>query len=224
VTGVILVGAGPGLGASVARRFAREGFGVSLVARRASTLAMIQDTLAPYDVPVAGYPADAGRTHQLEQALRTAIDDHGAPDVVIYNAAVVRADGPGELSVDELAHTFAVNVWGALTTALATIPSMQESGHGTFLVTGGMPRPMSNHLSLSLGKAGVRALTSMLADHYRSCGVHVATVTVADEIVPGSASDPDLIAEQYWRLYKEAPEVWRTEANALESDQEVESR
>jgi NAD(P)-dependent dehydrogenase (short-subunit alcohol dehydrogenase family) len=209
VSGVIIVGAGPGLGASIARRFAREGFSVSLVARRASTLAVTRGTLASCDVPVAVYRADAGQVDQLEPALYAAIDEHGPPEAVIYNAAIIRADTPGDLSVHELAETFAVNVSGVLVTALATIPSMQQRGAGTFLVTGGMPQPVSSHLSLSLGKAGVRALASMLADHFGPSGVHVATVTVADEIIPGGAFDPDLIAEDYWRLHRQAPEDWQ---------------
>ncbi len=207
----IVVGAGPGLGTSVARRFAGEGYGVSLVARRAAALARAAGALASYDVPVASYAADAGRSDQLEPALLAAIAALGAPDVVVYNAAVIRADGPGDLSVDELAETFAVNVAGVLVTALATIPSMQQRGAGTFLVTGGLPRPLASHLSLSLGKAGVRALTSMLAEHYGPSGVHVATVTVAREIVKDGAFDPDLIAEEYWRLHRQAPEAWETE-------------
>jgi NAD(P)-dependent dehydrogenase (short-subunit alcohol dehydrogenase family) len=139
------------------------------------------------------------------------MNEHGDPDVVIYNAAIIRADAPGDLSFEELARTFAVNVSGALVAALVTIPRMQVRGRGTFLVTGGMPRPMSNHLSLSLGKAALRALTAMLAEHYGPSGVHVATVTVADEIRPGSAFDPELIAEEYWRLYQQAPAAWQTE-------------
>lgn len=211
MSGLIIIGAGPGLGASVAGRFAREGLGVSVVARRASTLAQIQAALALYDVPVDGYAADVGEVRQLERALAAAMDEHGDPEVVIYNAAIIRADAPGDLSVDELGKTLAVNVFGALVAALVTIPSMQKRGAGTFLITGGMPRPMSSRFSLSLGKAALRALTAMLADHYGPSGVHVATVTVTDEIRPGSAFDPDLISESYWRLHQQTPAEWETE-------------
>lgn len=209
--GLILVGAGPGLGTSVARRFAREGLGVSLVARSAATLAQAEAVLAPYGVPVAGYPADAGRPSQLEAALASAVRDHGIPDVVVYHAAVVRADAPGDLTPDELAETWSVNVQGVLVTALATIPGMQERGSGSFLVTGGLPHPLPSHLSLSLGKAGARALTSMLADHFGPHGVHVATITVAGTIAPGTSYDPDVIAEQYWRVHRQQPDAWETE-------------
>jgi NADP-dependent 3-hydroxy acid dehydrogenase YdfG len=209
--GLIVVGAGPGLGTSVARRFAAEGFGVSLVARRAETLTSIERALASYDVPVAGYPADAGRPDQLGGALAAAVEEHGVPDVVVYNAGVIRADAPGDLSPEELAETWSVNVAGVLVTATATIPAMQERGRGTFLVTGGMPRPVPSHLSLSLGKAGARALASMLAEQYAPSGVHVATVTVAGAIAPGTSYDPDLIAEHYWRLHRQEPDAWETE-------------
>lgn len=211
MAGLIIVGVGPGLGTSVARRFAREGLGVSLVARRPTTLTSATGALSPYDVPVAAYPADAGRPEQLEGALAAAVADHGVPDVVVYNAAIIRADVPGELSPDELAETWAVNVSGILVTAMATIPAMQERGQGTFLVTGGMPRPIPSHVSLSLGKVGARAVVSMLAEQFGPSGVHVATVTVADEIVPDTSYDPDLIAEHYWRLHGQQPGAWETE-------------
>jgi NAD(P)-dependent dehydrogenase (short-subunit alcohol dehydrogenase family) len=211
VPGLIIVGVGPGLGASVARRFAAEGLGVSLISRRASTLAAVESSLARYAVPVAVHPADVGRSDQLERALALAVEEHGVPDVVVYNAAIVRADAPGELSPDELAETWSVNVSGALVTAMSTIPRMQERGHGTFLLTGGLPRPVPSHVSLSLGKAGARALGSMLADHFGPRGVHVATITVADEIVPDTSFDPDLIAERYWLIHRQERGAWETE-------------
>jgi NAD(P)-dependent dehydrogenase (short-subunit alcohol dehydrogenase family) len=209
--GLIVVGAGPGLGTSVARWFAAEGFGVSLVARRSTTLAAVETALSPYDVPVAAYPADAGSPEQLERALAAVVADHGVPDVVVYNAAIIRADAPGELSPAELAETWSVNVSGILVTAMATIPAMAERGRGTFLVTGGLPRPVPSHVSLSLGKAGARAVASMLADYFGPSGVHVATVTVAGTVAPGTSYDPDLIAEQYWRLHRQQRGAWETE-------------
>lgn len=211
MTGLILVGAGTGLGAGIARRFAGEGLGVSLISRRASSLERVASTLSAYAVSVAAYPADAGRPDQLETALAAAFREHGVPDVVVYNAAVIRADAPGELSPEELAETWSVNVAGVLVAAMATIPLMQQRGHGTFLVTGGMPLPKPSHVSLSLGKAAVRALTSMLAEQFGPQGVHVATITVGGEILPGTALDPDLIAEQYWRLHEQPPGAWDTE-------------
>ncbi len=88
---------------------------------------------------------------------------------------------------------------------------MGEAGGGTVILTGGMPDPVPSHVSLSLGKAAVRALTSMLAQQYGPAGVHVATVTVAGAVAPGSDVDPDRIAEHYWRLHHQPPGAWERE-------------
>jgi hypothetical protein len=65
--------------------------------------------------------------------------------------------------------------------------------------------------SLSLGKAGVRALVTLLAGEYGPGGVHVATVTVGGAVAPGGPFDPDRIAAEYWRLHNQRPELWEHE-------------
>lgn len=64
---------------------------------------------------------------------------------------------------------------------------------------------------LSLGKVGVRALTTMLAEQYGSLGIHVATVTVCGTVAPGTEFDPDRVAEHYWRLHRQGPDEWEQE-------------
>jgi hypothetical protein len=66
-------------------------------------------------------------------------------------------------------------------------------------------------VSLSLGKAGVRALTNLLALEYGPSSVHVATVTVCGPVAPGTPFDPDRIAEYYWRLHNQDPGEWEHE-------------
>jgi NAD(P)-dependent dehydrogenase (short-subunit alcohol dehydrogenase family) len=211
VAGLIVVGAGPGIGLSVARQFAGIGMSVCAIARRRETLATVSVALAPHGVAVSCHVADAGRTDELQGALRAAINEHGVPEVVVYNAGVIQADSPGDLSPAEQTRAWSVNVLGALTTAVETMPLMAERGSGTFLITGGMPVPVASYLSLSLGKASVRTLTTMLAEHYAPHGVHAATVTVAGAVAPGTAFDPDAIAEHYLRLHAQPPNQWQTE-------------
>jgi NAD(P)-dependent dehydrogenase (short-subunit alcohol dehydrogenase family) len=74
-----------------------------------------------------------------------------------------------------------------------------------------MPEPDPALTSLSLGKAGVRALTTLLAGEYGPAGIHVATVTVGGAVAPGGRFDPDRIAEEYWRLHNQRPEAWEHE-------------
>jgi hypothetical protein len=74
-----------------------------------------------------------------------------------------------------------------------------------------MPEPVPAYVSLSLGKAGVRTLVALLDGTYGAAGVHVATVTVLGEVAPGSAFDPDDIAEHYWRLHLQPRPAWEHE-------------
>jgi NAD(P)-dependent dehydrogenase (short-subunit alcohol dehydrogenase family) len=190
----VVIGAGPGIGASMGHRFAREGLPVALISR----------TAAPF-------AADVADEDSLRAALDAVTDALGVPQVVVYNAAVIRRDRVGELSLASHEAAWAVNVGGAIVAAARTLPAMVEEGGGSFLVTGGMPAPDPRYVSLSLGKAGVRTLVELLALQYERQGVHVATVTVTGAVAPGTAFDPDLIAEHYWRLHTQPPGQWQRE-------------
>lgn len=209
MTSAVVIGAGPGIGLAVARRFAREGFDLALIARSKETVAAAVERLD--GVRALPLIADSGDETALRTALDTAAADLGAPDVVVYNAAVIRPDAVGELPLRAHLDTYAVNVLGALTAAAHTAPGMAERGRGTFVVTGGMPEPKPEYVSLSLGKAGVRSLVDLLDRRYGPSGVHVATVTVSGPVAPGTAWDPDEIADHYWRLHTQPRAEWERE-------------
>jgi NAD(P)-dependent dehydrogenase (short-subunit alcohol dehydrogenase family) len=209
--GAVVIGAGPGIGRSVARRFAREGLPVALIARSPGTLADVAEAVSPFGVPVVTLTADSADETGLRAALDAASGALGLPDVVVYNAALIRPDRPGELPVRAQLDAWAVNVAGALTAAAHVAPEMARRGSGSFLITGGMPEPKAAHVSLSLGKAGVRTLVDLLDEEYGPSGVHVASVTVAGPVAPGTAFDPDDIAEHYWRLHTQPRDQWRRE-------------
>ncbi|MDT0318184.1 SDR family NAD(P)-dependent oxidoreductase [Streptomyces millisiae] len=209
--GVIVIGAGPGIGRSVARRFAREGLPVAVLARTADTARATAEAVADLGTRALPLTADAADEPGLRAALDTAVAQLGPPDVLVYNAALVRPDAPGELPARAHLDAYAVNVGGALTAAGHLLPAMARRGAGTFLVTGGMPEPKPAYTSLSLGKAALRALVALLAEEYGPAGVHVAAVTVDGPVAPGTDFDPDDIAEHYWRLHVQPRADWRHE-------------
>jgi NAD(P)-dependent dehydrogenase (short-subunit alcohol dehydrogenase family) len=204
----VIIGAGPGIGQAVARRFAREGLSITLIARSGRTLRAVADL----GVPVVRLEADSTDQAALNAVLDRAVSEHGVPDVVVYNAAIIQADALGELSVRGHMEAWAVNVVGALNAAAHVAPAMAARGNGTFLITGGMPEPKPQYVSLSLGKAGVRTLVTLLDQEYGPAGVHVASVTVAGPVAPGTDFDPDDIAEHYWRLHTQPRHQWEREA------------
>ncbi len=203
--GAVIIGAGPGIGRAVAHRFAREGLPVALVARTD------RRDLAPRGVRTLALTADVTDEAALRAALDRATAAFGVPEVVVYNAALVRPDAFGELPARAHLDAWSVNVLGALTAAAHLAPAMAAHGGGTFLVTGGMPEPKPEYVSLSLGKAAVRTLVTLLDQTYGAAGVHAASVTVDGPVAPRTAFDPDVIAEHYWRLHAQPRDAWQHE-------------
>ncbi len=211
MSGALVIGVGPGIGTSVARAFARDGLPIGLIARSEATLEAVQRALPDPDAPTYRATADATDPDRLGAALAGFDDRYGVPDVLVYNAAIIQRDALGDLDVQGHLQAYAVNVVGAITSAATTLPKMAARGHGTFLITGGMPEAVPAFLSLSLGKAGVRALVEALDAQYAPAGVHVATVTVDGQVAPGTAFDPDDIAEHYRRLHAQPRSGWDRE-------------
>jgi len=204
---IAVVGAGPGVGLAVARRFTREGFRVALIARRPEALDEYVDELQRGGAEAHGFPADAADEGSLRQAFADIKARLGAPSVLVYNAAVLRQNRPSELPVQDLLYDFRVNVAGALVAAQAVLPDMRAHKQGTILFTGGglALTPFPAVASLSLGKAAIRNLTFSLGAEVEPDGIQVATVTICGYVKPGSHFDPDRIADAYWTLHTQEP-------------------
>ncbi|MEV0287376.1 MULTISPECIES: SDR family NAD(P)-dependent oxidoreductase [unclassified Kribbella] len=206
----VVVGAGPGIGAAVARRFARAGLSVGLIARSEATVKSVADGITG---DVLALTADSTDEVGLRAALDRVVEQYGVPEVVVYNAAIIQPDAVGDLTAQLHLDAWAVNVVGAITTAAHVVPAMVERGSGSFIITGGMPEPKPGYASLSLGKAGVRTLVTLLDQQYGDSGIHAASVTVGGAVAPGTAYDPDDIAEHYWRLHTQPRDQWEHEVS-----------
>ena len=208
---IVVLGAGSGIGAAVARRCSVPGDTVFLLSRDARRLGPLAEELSRSGRTVDVLVADVADERALNDAIDRVVDVVGAPDLVVYNAAFVRRDRPGDLSHEEHAQAWTVNVVGAVTAASRFLPQMAARGTGSFLLTGGLPRADPAWTSLSLGKAGLRALTSLLADEFGDRGVHVATLVVDGAVAEGTAFDPDLIAQEFLRLHQQERSDWEHE-------------
>ncbi len=209
----VVIGAGPGLGAGIARRFAREGFALTLVARSQETLDAVAGELRATGATVDTATADAGDPAAFRAAL-TALAEQVAPGVVVYNVGLVVSDGLLTSDEAHLVHALTVDVVGALTAAQVFTPAMRAAGRGSFLVTGGGPalHPDPEHGTLTIGKSALRSAVTVLHEELADDGVHVASVTVVGVIAPGTALDPDVLAEEYWRLHAQPRGGWAVDA------------
>ena len=204
----VIVGVGPGVGLAVAKRFAREDFSIALIARRQGALdkyVLEMNQLGFNDV--RAYSADVSDFKQIENTFAQINQDLGSTDVLVYNAAVLKAGYPSKSSPERLVEEFKVNVAGALSAVQQVLPVMTEKKQGTILFTGGglAIEPYPQYSSLAIGKAGIRSLAFSLAGELKAHNIHVATVTISGMVKPDTKFDPDKIAEEYWNLYIQEP-------------------
>ena len=210
---LLLVGTGPGLGAAIARRFAREGYRLTLVARSKEPIAILAQELRTAGAGVAVVQADAGDPERLRSALSPLVAAPDAPGVVIYNAALMTSDDLLTVSAEQLAAAYAVNVIGGVLTAQLAVPAMRTAGGGTLLFTGGgfadaLPETFA---TVSLGKVALRAAATMFARQLRDDGIHAGSLTILGQIAAGTPFDPESIADAYWAICNEPPDAWREE-------------
>ena len=209
---LLLVGAGPGLGLAVARRFAVGGHRVTLVARSTDGLGDLAGSLSDTGVEIGTIQADASDPEGLGARLTELYREDGSPGVIIYNAVMGAPDRLLSASVAHLQAAYAVDVISAIVVAQVAAPAMKAAGFGTMIVTGGgfADHPIPALATVSLGKAALRSAATMLGADLEPDGIRVATLTIAGQIVPGTAFDPDRIAERYWDVVQsEGP--WQAE-------------
>lgn len=214
----LIVGAGTGLSAALARRFAKAGMTVALAARRAAGLAPLAKEVG--GMAFACDAADAAAVARLFAAVETEIR---APDVVVYNAGY-RTRGPFlELDPDEVAKTLAVTAFGGFLVAQAAVRRMLPQGHGALLFTGASAsvKGYAQSAPFAMGKFALRGLAQSLARELSPQGIHVAHVVIDGGIrsdrrpdppqAPDSTLDPDAIAQTYLDLLRQHRSAWAWE-------------
>lgn len=212
---VMIAGAGPGMGMAVARRFAREGFDVALLARNEARLATCVRELEALGVRAVAVRADLTDAADTQRAVAAVQTQLGSVTVLVYNASRWRQVPTMELDPADFDQDIRLAATGALVCAQAVYPDMKARGQGTLLFTGGglalAPQYGPQVASLAAGKAAMRNLTLVMREELEPEGLHVATVTVAGNIAPHTPFDPDTIAEHYWRIHTEPVGSWTVE-------------
>jgi short-subunit dehydrogenase len=209
---LLLVGAGPGLGLAVARRFALGGYRVTLVARSKDGLSDLAGNLSDTGAQIDTIAADASDPEELGARIAELYDEHGAPGLIVYNAVMGAPDSVLSSSVEHLQTAYAVDVISAIVVTQVAAPAMRAAGSGTVIMTGGgfADHPVPALATVSLGKAALRSAATMLGTDLEPDGIRVATLTIAGQIVAGTAFDPDNIAKHYWEVVH-SDATWQAE-------------
>jgi NAD(P)-dependent dehydrogenase (short-subunit alcohol dehydrogenase family) len=214
----LIVGAGSGLSASLARRLAGQGLTVALAARDGEKLApLCQETGA------RAFACDAADPAQVE-ALFTALDAAmGAPDVVIYNASARNRGAFATLDPAEVARTLAVSAFGGFLVAQSAVKRMLPRGRGAILFTGASAsvKGYARSAPFAMGKFALRGLAQSMARELGPLGIHVAHFVIDGAIrnpgraeppdQPDSMLDPEAIAAAYWQVLCQDRSAWSFE-------------
>ena len=220
-----VLGVGPGLGASVARRFAREGFAVALMARSEESVAGARAGIEAMGGTALPVTADATDPASVERAFEGVRDELGDPEVFVYNAGAFQMGGILEISPEKFDECFRANCAGAFYAAQQVLPAMVERERGTVVLTSATAalRGSARFSALAVGKFGLRALAQSMAREFGPRGIHVAHVVIDGQIDTPRVRErypdreehtmlsPDAIADTYWQLHSQDQTAWTLE-------------
>ncbi|ANX02990.1 SDR family NAD(P)-dependent oxidoreductase [Immundisolibacter cernigliae] len=221
----LIVGAGPGLSLSLARRFGREGYAVAMVARRQPVLAELAAQLDSLGPRLKTYAADATDPAAVGEVCAATLRDLGEPSVLIYNAGSYLPGGIADITPEQFEAAWKTGCMGAFLFARELLPAMADAGRGTVLLTGATAalRGGKGFATLAVPKFGLRALAQSMAREYGPQGVHVAHVVIDGQIDTPRLRErdpdrpahtllaPDAIAETYWQLHCQDATAWTQE-------------
>ena len=219
-----LTGAGPGLGASLARRFAKE-YAVAINARNESFVQSLAGEIRAAGGVALEVPGDIGDRDQVAGMFRSIRERLGPPDVLLYTAGSGAFGTVTEITPEQFEASWRVNAFGAFLCAAESTPDMISRGRGVMLFTGATAGVKAGPRSVAFGPAkfAMRGLAQSLARDLGPKGIHVAWINVDGSIdIPGARGlkpslqdgdflKPDAIAETYWHLAHQDPSAWTME-------------
>jgi NAD(P)-dependent dehydrogenase (short-subunit alcohol dehydrogenase family) len=214
----LIVGAGSGLSASLARLLSREGWQVGLAARDSGKLASLCE-----ETGAKAWSCDATDAAAVATLFNTVDRALGVPDVVVYNASA-RARGPiADLDVTEVHKALDISAFGGFLVAQQAARRMLAAGQGTILLTGASASVKGFPLSaaFAMGKFALRGLAQSMARELAPKGVHVAHFIIDGGIAragrtppsdaPDALLDPDAIAATYLQIIRQPRNAWTWE-------------
>ncbi|MCV2489979.1 SDR family oxidoreductase [Geodermatophilus sp. YIM 151500] len=208
---LVVVGAGPGISGSLARRYARDGCTVGLIGSNEERVRELETELRGSGTDVRSAVLDITDTEATTEALSAMGAAFGHVDVLHFNPSAYREKTPLELTVEELLADVALGV-GALLTAVQAVRPYLRSG-SRITVTGSVAADEPSHRAASLGvqKAGLRNLVQSLDATVKADGIRAVSVTVRGTLSAEGPFTPDRVAEALHAAARQADDGWRTE-------------
>ena len=217
----VIVGAGSGLSASLARKFSKNGMKIALAARNPDKLNDVAN-----DTNAKVYSCDATSLEQVNQLFEGVVSDLGFPQLVVFNASARVRGEITDIDPGDVKDALLVTAYGGFLVGQAAAKIMVPKKQGTIFFTGASAGvkgfPMS--ATFAMGKFGLRGLAQSMARELHPQNIHIVHVVVDGGIrsldkgrlenskdTPDKWLDPDAIADTYWHLHKQPRSSWSWE-------------
>ena len=217
---VLITGVGPGLGAALARRFARGGCALGLVARHRDFIAELAREISDTGGKAIAVVADVSRPEEVNAAVQQVRAEVGKITVLLHNASASSGDGLLGTTPEEFENSWRIATLGGFVAARETAPDMIAAGQGAMLFTGATSGVRGGGwLAFSSARFALRGLAQSLARELWPQGVHVGHVIVDGIIGPAGKAlspnepqlDPAEMAEAYWQFARQNRAAWTLE-------------
>jgi NAD(P)-dependent dehydrogenase (short-subunit alcohol dehydrogenase family) len=219
-----VVGVGPGNGAAIARRFARAGYAVALIARGTDFSTALATELGHAGV----YGCDVSDPEEVEATFVRIASELGEPDVMVYNAGSGAWGSVEEVDATSFETSWRVNTLGAFVASRQVIPAMKRKREGAIVFIGATAsrRGGAKTAAFAPAKAAQRSLAESMAKSLGPSGIHVALVVIdgvvdlprTRQAMPDKPDDffvkPEAVAETVWQLTHQDRSAWSFEVEA----------
>jgi len=214
----LIVGAGPGISASLARALSAAGLGIALAARDVEKLAPLAA-----EIGAQTFTVDASDPAAVARLFSEADDQLGEPDVVVYNASARARGRIAELDPEQVRRSIEISAFGGFLVTQQAAKRMIPRGRGAILLTGATASVKGYALSsaFAMGKFALRGLAQSAARELGSQGIHVAHFVIDGGVRsanrpdsvdrPDSTLDPDGVAQSYLDVLRQPRNAWSLE-------------
>ena len=211
----LIVGAGPGLSASLARLCTREGMRVALAARNVAKLSALAE-----DTGASVRACDASRREDVDALFDAVLDAEGVPDLVVYNPSARVRGAVADLDPEAVERAIAITAYGGFLVGRRAAIAMRERGSGSIQFTGASASVKGYPESgcFAMGKFALRGLAQSMARELAPKGIHVAHFVIDGGIesqvrIPDHDEwlDPDAIALTYLNVHRQHRSAWTWE-------------
>lgn len=215
----LIVGAGKGLSASLAKLFVREGMLVALAARNVEKIKPLAA-----EINAATFTCDAGEPDQVARLFDDVATKLGEPNLVVFNAGMRGRGGIADLDPEQVKRGWIAGAFGGFLVGQQAAKRMLPLGHGTILFTGATASVIgfSGSAPFAMAKFSLRGLAQSMARELAPKGIHVAHIVIDGGIASSYAEDeadragdrwldPDAIAQSYLQLHRQHRSAWTWE-------------